>query len=500
MTVPTMNTDLKKYLILLPLLMIWGCSAVGPDYERPQTDTPKEWRTKDTSIYLDSNDRKAADSDWWRMFGDTVLTGLIETGLRENADIKLAAARVEEYLAYYGISRSAFYPEINAGVRSSYGKLPSTENPQQDKSSRRAVFRVEISADWELDLWGRIQRLNESARAEVLASEESRQGMVLLIASRIAISYIELLTLRQQLEISKQTVASRENARRLFALRYEKGEISLIEVNQLESDYWNVKSQVPYYEQLITQAENNIRVLVGRNPGMLNRDKSLDSLNSPVIPTGLPSTLLERRPDIRGAEQVLISANANIGAVKAEYYPRIALNGTMGLSSSDLTAILDPASQLWNVGANLLAPLFNAGRTSSRVEVAEAVRKQALINYTNTVRSAFRDVDNSLAAYRGVREQLEYVGNRVDALAVYTDLARMNFDEGVNSYLEVLDAERSLFDAQIFYASVKGELLKSIISIYSSLAGGWVTDASVKSVQPDGKGEVEEIKMEEQEK
>lgn len=490
-------TDLLKYLMFTGLLIIGGCSAVGPDYEKPEVEQPKEWNIKDSLILIDSVDRTASGIEWWKLFGDTVLTNLIEAGLRENSDIKLAAARVEEYLAYYGISRSQFYPEINAGIRSGYGKLPITDNPAQDKSSRRAIFRVDVSADWEIDLWGRIRRLNESARADVLASEESRQGMVLFITSKIAASYIELLTLRQQLEISRQTVESRENARRLFALRYEKGEISLIEVNQLESDYWNVKSQVPYYEQLIIQAENNIRVLTGMIPGSVGSDKNLDSLRIPVIPAGLPSTLLERRPDIRSAEQVLISANANIGAVKAEYYPRIALNGTLGLSSNDLTTILDPASQLWNIGGNIIAPLFNAGRTSSKVEVAEAVKKQALITYTNSVRSAFRDAENSLAAYRGTREQLEFVGNRVSALAVYTDLARMNFNEGVNSYLEVLDAERSLFDSQIFYASVRGDLLRSIVNIYSAFGGGWVLNASMESVQPVGKGEVDELRKDE---
>ena len=486
-------TDLKYYLLAFTLTVLSGCSAVGPDYERPETDNPNSWSNRDSIIYIDSTDRTAADTAWWTIFGDTILTNLINTALAENTDIKLAAARVEQYLAYYGVSKSEFYPELNARSSYNYGKPPSVD-AQNENRSARGIFRIDISADWELDLWGRIRRLNESARADVLASEESRKGMVLLITSRVASSYIDLLMLKQQLEISRQTVISRENARKLFALRYGQGEISLIEVNQLESDYWNVMSKVPDYERLIEQAENNINVLIGRNPGFLSSGTMLDSIDLPMIPAGLPSSLLERRPDIRNAEQVLISANANIGAVKALYYPTISLSGTLGLASNDLKNILEPTSQLWNVGANLFAPLFNAGRISSQVEVAEAVKKQALISYINTIRGAFRDVENALAEYKGTQEQLQYLGKRVEALAIYTDLARMNFDEGVNSYLEVLDAERSLFDAQINYITVKSNLLKSIIGIYSSLAGGWVDNASMRSVQPEGKEDVDEIK------
>lgn len=486
-------TNIKSYLLFLLLLILSGCSAVGPDYDRPETDNPNDWANNDSIIYIDSTDRSAADTAWWTIFGDTILTNLINTALLENTDIKLAAARVEQYLAYYGVSKSEFYPELNARSSYNYGKSPTVDSDNESRPSK-GIFRIDIAADWELDIWGRIRRLNESARADVLASEESRLGMVLLITSRVASSYIDLLMLKQQLEISRQTVISRENARRLFALRYEQGEISLIEVNQLESDYWNVMSKIPEYERLIEQAENNINVLIGKNPGFLSSGIMLDSIELPMIPAGLPSSLLERRPDIRNAEQVLISANANIGAVKALYYPTISLSGTLGLASNDLKNVLEPTSQLWNIGANLFAPLFNAGRISSQVEVAEAVKKQALINYINTVRSAFRDVENALVEYKGTEEQLEYLGKRVDALAIYTDLARMNFDEGVNSYLEVLDAERSLFDAQINYVTVKSNLLKSIVGIYSTLAGGWVDKASLRSVQPEGKDEVREIK------
>ncbi len=496
MKIPKMKiTDIRKYILISLLIVVSGCVTVGPDYERPDIDKPKDWIYKDSVIRIDTTDLAAADTAWWTLFNDTLLTNLIQTGLRENTDIKLAAARVEQYLANYGITRSAFYPELNAKASTSYGKIPALES-RDGSSSRRGVFRIDLSADWELDLWGKIRRVNESATAELLASEEARQGMVLFITAKIASSYIDLLTLKKQLDVTRQTAASRENARRLFDLRYREGEISLIEVNQLESDYWYVRSQIPLLEKNIIQAENNLNILIGKNPGYLASGTLLDSLDIPMIPAGLPSTLLERRPDIKYAEQILISANANIGAVKAQYYPTISLSGTLGLASSDLTNILDPASQLWNVGANLIAPLFNAGRISSQVQVAEAVKKQALISYVNAVRSAFRDVENSLADNVGTSEQLDYLANRVNALSIYRELATLNFNEGVESYLTVLDAERSLFDAQIYYIETKGNLLKSVVNIYSSFAGGWVEKASMESVQPEGQDEVEEIKRE----
>ncbi len=487
------GTEFFKYMPLALMIMFGSCVTVGPDYDRPDISKPATWLSKDSVIKIDSADMSAADTAWWKLFGDTTLTNLINTGLQENADIQIAAARVEQYLANYGITKSAFYPEANATARTNYGKFPAIETDGVSRESR-GVFRIDLSADWEIDLWGKIRRVNESARADILASEDARQAMVLFITSKIAASYIELLVLKKQLQTTLQTVKSREDARVLFALRYEKGEISLIEVNQLESDYWYVKSQVPLYEKLIKQAENNINVLVGRNPGFFRFGELPDSLAVPRIPAGLPSALLERRPDVRSAEQVLISANANIGAVKAQYYPTISLSGTLGLASSDLKNILDPASQLWNVGAGLFAPLFNAGRISSQVEVAEAVKKQALLNYVNIVRGAFRDVENALAEYTGTNEQLIYLSNRVGALSIYTDLARLNFNEGVESYLTVLDAERSLFDAQISYLQTKGDNYKSIVGIYSSLAGGWVTQASMRSILPNGSNDVNEIR------
>lgn len=482
---------MKYYIILIFLVLISGC-VVGPDYERPEVDKPNDWLYKDSLTIKDSMALAIADTSWWRLFGDTVLTNLISRGLRENTDIKIAAAKVEQYLAFYGITRSYYYPELNANASVKPGKS-SSKNTDTEYNPFRGQFDINLTAEWEIDLWGRIKRLNESARADLFASEESRQGLVLFITAQISSSYIDLLTVKKQLEITRQTVDSRENALRLFRLRYEKGEISLLEVSQLESDYWNAKSYIPLYEKQIAQIQNNINVLIGNNPGTIPEGLNIDSLTLPVVPDYIPSSILEKRPDIRFSEQLLISANANIGAVKALYYPRIALSGTLGLASNELSTILDPASQVWNIGANIFAPLFNAGRTKSKVKVAEAQKKQALFSYVNSVRSAFRDVENALVEKNRTQQQLDALGNKVNALSTYKFLAQLNFDQGVKSFLEVLDAERTLFDAEIYYIATKGLLLKSVVAIYSAFAGSWVDQASRDAYQPYDMNEVKSI-------
>ncbi len=482
---------MKYYIIIIFSILISGC-VVGPDYERPEVSVPENWNNKDSLNINDSTALAIADTSWWRLFGDTVLTNLINTGLKENTDIKIAAARVEQYLAYYGISRSLYYPELNLDGSVKAGKN-SSKNTGSENNPFRAQYDILLSANWEADIWGRIKRLNESARADLFATEESRQGLVLLITAQISGSYIDLLTVKKQLEITKLTVESRENALRLFRLRYEKGEISLLEVSQLESDYWYVKSFIPLYEKQIVQLQNNINVLIGRNPGTIPEGHNIDSLLIPAVPDYLPSYVLEQRPDIRYAEQILISTNANIGAVKALYYPRLSLSGALGLASNDLSEILNPASQVWNLAANIFAPLFNAGRTKNRVNVAEAQKKQALFAYVNSVRSAFRDAENALVEKSRTQQQLELLGNNVNALSMYRTLAQMNFDQGVKSFLEVLDAERSLFDSEIYYIATKGALLKSVINIYSAFGGSWVSKASMNAYQPFNMNEVKEI-------
>ena len=473
--------NMKKYIIILFLVIIGGCS-VGPDYQKPDLDIPKDFFSDDSLKIKDSLSLAVADTSWWSLFNDPKLTELINTAIKENSDILMASARIEQYLGLYGVSKADMYPQINGQLSGKYGQNSSV-NTGTDKNPSRATFNVGISADWEIDLWGKIRRSNESARAELLAAEESKRGIVLYIASQVAFSYIDLLALKTQLQITKNTIDSREYSLFLFRLRRAQGDLSDLELAQLESEYWTARAKLPQIEKSIVQVETAISILIGKNPQRIETDNILDSLSVPDVPSGIPSKVLERRPDIRQAEQKLISANAKIGVVKAMYYPSISLSGLLGLASNDLTTILDPSAYLWNVAGNITAPIFTGGKISSQVEVAEAVKKELLQSYISTVRNAFRESENAFSDRVFTQEQLELEAKMVESLELYKSLADMRYNEGVSSYLEVLDAERSLFSAQLEYVNTKSILYKSIVNIYKVLAGGWVDKLNDNTVK-----------------
>lgn len=473
--------NMKKYIIFLLLLFIGGC-AVGPDYERPKLNIPKDIVSDDSLKTTDSLSLVTADTAWWSLFRDNKMTELINTAIKENTDILVASARVEQYMALYGVSKADMYPQINGKATTTYGQFSSV-NTGTTKNDARGIFNVAVSADWEIDLWGKIRRSNESARAELLASEESRKGIILMIASQVATSYIDLLALKRQLEITKSTVASRDYSLFLFGLRLAKGDISQLELVQLESEFWLAKAQIPALEKKIEQLESAISILLGRNPEKIYTTNEIDSLSVPVVPSGIPSKLLERRPDIRQAEQKLISANAKIGVVKSMYYPSISLSGILGLASNDLTTILNPESRIWNVGGSIIAPIFTGGKISNQVKVAESVKKELLLTYVQTIRNAFKETEDAFTDRVYTQEQLGYQGKRVESLLIYKELADSRYKEGITSYLEVLDAERSLFSAQLDYVNTQAGLLKSVVNIYRTLAGSWVERLSDKTIK-----------------
>jgi len=463
-----------------------GCS-VGPDYVRPDLEMP------DSTIYMqdytveDSLALALADTTWWELFGDTVLTYLITTAVQENNDIKIAAARVDQYMGLYGVNQSDFYPKFDAGVSGQIG-----ESNSQGVKFRDNRFNVSLSAFWEIDIWGKIRRANEAALADLLAVEEVRRGVILSITSLIANSYFDLLSLDTQLEIAKRTVESRAKSLELFQLRWERGDISQLEISQLESEYWYAKSQIPLLEKSIVQLENAISVLLGRNPGLIPRGQMIADLILPEIPESMPSQLLERRPDVLQAEQELVSANARIGVIKSQYYPSLSLNGLIGFSNNDISMLFDQSSFVWNTGGTLLAPLFRAGEISSQVEASEAIQRQAFFNYIKSVQTAFSDAQNALVERKKTEEIYFADGKRLDALTTYFNLSSMRYDEGATSYLEVLDAERNLFDSELGYVQSRAIMLKSVVGIFSSLAGGWLDKTAYDSYQPMNPVEQEE--------
>ena len=461
-------------LIALALLSLGmtGC-MIGPDYKRPVVDTPPAWRLTDTEA------RETANTAWWQQFGDPVLNSLIASAVKENKDLQIATARVDQYAAQYGVVRADLYPQIGAGAQ--FGQQQITQRSGNNLPSGYHTVtggqQAVLNASWEIDIWGRIRRSSEAARAGLLASEEGRRAVMLTLVSSVAVSYVNLRDLDKQLEISRRTVDSRKESYELLKLRFDAGIINEMELSQSKSGYEQALSTVPQIMKAIVLQENGLSVLLGRNPGPIPRGKSIDELKLPVVPAGLPSDLLERRPDIKQAEQNLIAANAQIGIAKSAYYPSISLTGLLGSSSSAFSDLFSSPAKVWQYSAPITVPIFTAGRISSQVKVSEAQQQQALYSYQQAIQTAFQEVNNSLADQNLTRQQLDALRRRVEALRLYADLARLRYDSGYSSYMEVLDAERSLFDVELAYVQSQGGLFQASINLYKVMGGGWIAEA-----------------------
>jgi multidrug efflux system outer membrane protein len=474
---------MKTFVLpLLAALVLAGCS-VGPDFVKPESAAPAAWQMTDSVRTLDSAALAAADTGWWEMFGDTVLTSLIRSALAENNDVRIAASRVEEYMGLYGVAKSDFFPKINANGtalrgQSLLGGDGATTRPTQN------VFDVNVSASWEIDLWGKIRRASEAARANLLAAEEARRGVVMSIVALVADSYIDLLSLDKQLAITRSTAGLRKKSLDLFQERYAKGDVSELELSQIESQYWLAMSEIPALEREIAQRENALNVLLGRNPGPIMRGTVIDSLPLIAIPEGIPSGILEDRPDVRQAEEELRSANAQIGVAKAAYFPSISLTGTFGVASRDLSNLFTPAARIWDVAGGIVAPIFRWGEISGRVDATVAFQKQTLFFYVQTVKNAFRDVEDALVERSKTEMQHSSQAKQVEALRKYGRLANMRYHEGVTSYFEVLDAERNLFSTELQLAQTQARLYRSIVGAYRAFGGGWVDTVAQESYLP----------------
>ncbi len=462
---------MRKTLLAIAIsTVLAGCASVGPDYQRPETPTPEQWRID----IQQAND--LANTRWWEQFQDPVLNELIQIALQENKDVQIAAARVEEFMGRYGVVRSEQFPQVGAnaaGARtrnSESGDIALTENPANS-------YQVDLGVSFELDLWGKLRRATEAARADVLASEEAKRTVILTLVSQLANSYVRLLDLDQQLTITHATLETRQESVRINRLRFQAGLTSELEYQQAVAEYQNAAVQVPLLERSIAQQENAISLLLGRNPGKISRGVTLEQLALPQVPGGLPSDLLERRPDIRGAEQQLIAANALIGVAKAAFFPSISLTGFFGTASTDLSDLFKGPSRSWQFAGQLLQPIFTGGALTGQLQVAEAVQKQALLNYQQTIQTAFAEVDNNLIAVSKLREQLKDQAAQLNALQRYLDLATLRYKNGYTDYLTVVDAERNLFTAQLDYVQSQSSLFVALVNLYKALGGGWVNEA-----------------------
>ena len=460
------------FIFFITLLLI-GC-AVGPDYRRPDIQTPVKWR------FQDKETQTLVNAKWWEQLGDPVLNGLIEAALKENKDVLIAAARIEEYNGRYVATRGDLFPKAQGGLSAEkqrvtekgYSPWPAgVDNPYN-------TYQATLNASWEIDLWGKLRRGTESARADLLSREDAHRAVLLSLKASVAGSYIDLRDYDSQLVIARETLKTREDSLEIYKLRFAAGVISELELSQIRSEYESTRAMIPQIEKSIAQQENALNLLLGRNPGPVARGLTIDQLKLPVVPAGLPSDLLERRPDIRQAEQDLISANAKIGVARAAYFPSVSLTGMFGSASADLSNLFLGSAQIWNLGASITVPIFTAGRTWGQVQASEAVQKQALLTYVRTIQTAFREVEDSLVDQDRTRVKIDALFNQLTALRNYRDLARLRYENGYSSNLEVLDAERNLFSIELTYIQTRGSLFHALINLYKAMGGGWSVDAN----------------------
>jgi multidrug efflux system outer membrane protein len=462
---------MKNHFLVSILLMLCAGCAVGPNYKRPPVATPPEYRGLPADQVGKSDPASFGDQKWWDAFQDDTLRDLIQTALKQNYDVRIAAARILGARAQLGITRADQYPSVTASASSVNERIPrSTRIPSFETTANQLT----LSAAWELDFWGRYRRATEAARANLLAQEWAQRAVISSLVSDVASAYFQLRELDLELEISRQTLSSRKDSLRLTQVLADHGATSLLDVRQAEQLVFTAGASIPDLEQRIEQEENFISTLLGQNPQSIARGKKLtEQPHPPEVPAGLPSSLLERRPDIRQAEQQLIAANAQIGVAKAAYFPQISLTASGGYQSSALTGLFAGPAGLWTFGGSAVQPIFEGGRIRNQVRFTEAQRQEATLFYQRTVQQAFRDVSDSLIAYRKSQEfriQQEQLTQAADGAK---DLSNMRYKGGATSYLEVLDSDTRYFSARLALAQAQLRELQSLVQIYSSLGGGW---------------------------
>ncbi len=444
-----------------------GC-LVGPDYKRPATGTPDVFRGQTSTPTAASS---LGDEPWMQVFGDSVLQSLIRTALQQNDDLRLAAARILEAQAQLGITRADRFPQISAGV-DVLGERPAAALGFPARNI--AAIAVQSSMSWEIDFWGRYRRATEAARATLVASEWGRRAVVATLVSQVATAYFGLRALDAELDISRRTLASRQESLKLTQVREQGGATSLVDVRQAEQLVYAATAEIAALEREIAQQENFISFLLGNNPGAIARGLALTSQPlAPEVPPGLPSALIERRPDIQQAEQQLVAANAEIGVARSAYFPDIALTASGGFESTALAALFTGTNAIWATTIGATQPLFTAGRTRSQVALAEARREEAVVAYQRTIRQAFREVADALVGYQKLREFREQEGLLFASAADARRLAGIRYDGGATSYLEVLDADTRLFDAELGLAQAQLGELAGLVEMYRALGGGW---------------------------
>lgn len=459
---------MRKPMLILPLTLLLGACSLTPDYRRPDVGTPQQW------ALADNDAPEALHSAWWKLFGDPVLDQLIATALAENKDMLIAVSRIEEARAQLGLSEAQAMPQLGLGLSSQkamtsdqiYGKLPMARTSETDQ--------LALSASYVLDLWGQLRNANASAREKLFANAYNREALRLSLEAQVASGYFHLRALDRQLEIARINLATQKETEKLTLKRFEGGLASAYDYSQARAQTAQTETSLPELERQIILQQNALSILLGRNPGPIPRGRDITALSRDVtVPAGLPSQLLERRPDVLAAEAQLRAANANIGAARAAFFPKITLTAVGGYESHELHALSDPGAAMWKLAAGLTQPVFMGGALRSQLRQAQAGQREMVANYQKTAQSAFREAEDGFANLRLTRDQTEGKRSRADSLGIALRIAKLRYDEGLSSFMDLLDAERVRLQAELDVVTLQNQQLSATVSLFTALGGGW---------------------------
>ena len=459
-----------RFLSLLLLLPLVVSCTLTPDYERPELDVPEKYLAPSPA------GETIANLDWWELFKDDQLELLIRTALEENKDLGIALSRIEESRLTVTAVRANQFPFLNLGGFFGREKQSREIFPGADADDR---FRVTGDLTYQVDLWGQYSRATEAARANLLATDSAYRNVTISLVSEVANTYLLLRDLDNRLEVSEHTLKTRLDSLVIIQARFDKGTVPELDVYQAQIEVAVAETAIASFQRQIVQTENALRILLGRNPGPVTRGDSLQSqIFPPDVPTGLPSELLQRRPDLVQAEARLMAATATVGVAEALRYPSISLTGSFGAESTDLSDLNSGDAETWGVGANLFAPIFNSGQLKAQAEAARERAEQAMLFYEGTLQQSFREVEDALVAVRTYNAENEAQTRRALAARNAARLSRARYDGGVVDYLEVLDTERTLFNAELAQSETLQLYFNSIVRLYGALGGGWSAEES----------------------
>ncbi|HUO43298.1 MAG TPA: efflux transporter outer membrane subunit [Burkholderiales bacterium] len=478
---------MKRAVALLALAApLAGCGLFGDSYQRPALDMPLSFRGENAP----ANQQSFGDLGWWEVYRDPGLQELIKTALEQNYDVKIAAARVEEFRAQAGIARIGQLPQITAGADAEHSRISAIGRTPLPATTPAIGndFSGEIDLSYEVDLWGRVSNLTRAARADLLATEFARDAVRTGLIADVATTYFNLLALDQQLAVTEQTVASRQKFLDLTKAQFERGVVSGLDVSRAEANLAAAQANIPDFRRQITQAEDQLQVLLGRNPAAVQRTTPVDALPAatpPVVPAGLPAALLERRPDVREAEYDLIAADARLKSVKASLIPIITLTGSIGSESAELSDFLSGPAKTWSIGVDIAASIINSTVNIKQVDVFSARQQQTQFQYQKTVLQALQEVADALAARKGYSDALRAQEAQVVALRSASERVLQRYAAGYSSYFEVISADQDLYSAELLRVLAYRDALTAGVQLYKALGGGWQAAADSPSPAAD---------------